>query len=156
MGYCRIVYDSTPCTRCGGSGNYSFNQMYGTVCFKCRGSGSKTTKAGMVARAAVDDFFATFNRPASEVVAGDVIHDIFSRKRRCFRRVLAVRNVDANHTDIFFKEGHCSVYHDVATHRPPAGVLARFARSLHGCTVSEAPEETAKERRARQGRKAIV
>ena len=25
------------CSRCGGSGHYSYNQMYGTVCFKCNG-----------------------------------------------------------------------------------------------------------------------
>ena len=27
------------CTRCGGSGNYSFNLIRGTVCFLCEGSG---------------------------------------------------------------------------------------------------------------------
>ena len=27
------------CSRCGGSGHYSYNPMYGTVCFSCRGSG---------------------------------------------------------------------------------------------------------------------
>lgn len=26
-----------PCTRCGGSGNYSYNPMYGRTCFKCNG-----------------------------------------------------------------------------------------------------------------------
>lgn len=28
------------CTRCGGSGNYSFNLIRGTVCFGCNGAGS--------------------------------------------------------------------------------------------------------------------
>lgn len=27
------------CSRCGGSGHYSFNLIHGTVCFKCRGDG---------------------------------------------------------------------------------------------------------------------
>ena len=27
-----------PCSRCGGSGHYSYNMMHGSVCFKCRGS----------------------------------------------------------------------------------------------------------------------
>lgn len=29
---------TVPCSRCGGTGHYSFNQMDGTRCFKCRGS----------------------------------------------------------------------------------------------------------------------
>lgn len=32
------------CGRCGGSGHYSYNLMYGTVCFGCRGSGKKACK----------------------------------------------------------------------------------------------------------------
>lgn len=31
------------CTRCNGTGSYSFNPMYGTVCFKCWGSGKQAT-----------------------------------------------------------------------------------------------------------------
>ena len=27
------------CSRCGGSGNYSYNPMNGTTCFKCNGLG---------------------------------------------------------------------------------------------------------------------
>jgi hypothetical protein len=30
------------CTRCGGSGHYSYCQMHGTTCFKCGGSGAQT------------------------------------------------------------------------------------------------------------------
>jgi len=32
----KMGYTKT-CPRCGGTGNYSFNQMYGTTCFKCGG-----------------------------------------------------------------------------------------------------------------------
>lgn len=27
------------CPRCGGTGHYSYNPMYGTMCFKCEGIG---------------------------------------------------------------------------------------------------------------------
>lgn len=27
------------CPRCGGTGHYSYNPMYGTMCFKCEGVG---------------------------------------------------------------------------------------------------------------------
>ncbi len=30
------------CSRCNGSGEYSFSQKYGTVCFKCGGTGKKS------------------------------------------------------------------------------------------------------------------
>jgi hypothetical protein len=36
----RLGYTDT-CSRCGGSGHYSYNVIDGTVCFGCRGSGSK-------------------------------------------------------------------------------------------------------------------
>lgn len=34
-----------PCSRCGGSGNYSWCAMYGTVCFGCKGTKFKAAKA---------------------------------------------------------------------------------------------------------------
>lgn len=30
---------TTECSRCGGSGQYSFCPQYGTTCFKCQGTG---------------------------------------------------------------------------------------------------------------------
>lgn len=32
------------CSRCGGSGHYSYNRMYGTTCFKCNGRGQQAPK----------------------------------------------------------------------------------------------------------------
>jgi hypothetical protein len=37
------------CSRCGGSGHYSYCQMYGTVCFGCRGKKVVLSKRGQVA-----------------------------------------------------------------------------------------------------------
>lgn len=46
---------SPVCGRCGGSGSYSFNQIDGSVCYGCRGSGHKTPAKrdmkGILARA---------------------------------------------------------------------------------------------------------
>lgn len=42
-------FESKPCGRCGGSGNHSYCQMYGTTCFECRGKGKVYTKRGSVA-----------------------------------------------------------------------------------------------------------
>lgn len=45
-----IKYESEPCSRCGGSGNYSYNQIDGTRCFKCRGCGVQYTRRGKAAQ----------------------------------------------------------------------------------------------------------
>lgn len=33
-----------PCSRCGGSGRYSFNLIHGTKCYGCNGTGKQKTK----------------------------------------------------------------------------------------------------------------
>lgn len=42
-------FESETCSRCGGSGNYSYCEMYGTTCFKCGGSGRMLTVRGRAA-----------------------------------------------------------------------------------------------------------
>ncbi len=41
--------ETAVCSRCGGSGRYSYCTMYGSVCFGCSGSGKKYTKRGYAA-----------------------------------------------------------------------------------------------------------
>jgi hypothetical protein len=45
------AYETTPCGRCGGGGNYSYCQMYGTRCFGCAGKGMVYTKRAEAAMA---------------------------------------------------------------------------------------------------------
>lgn len=45
------AFESETCSRCAGSGQYSYCQMYGTTCFKCRGKGRTYTKRAEVALA---------------------------------------------------------------------------------------------------------
>lgn len=42
-------FETVTCSRCGGSGHYSYCQMHGTTCFKCGGTGKQLTKRGQVA-----------------------------------------------------------------------------------------------------------
>ncbi len=46
----QVQYEREPCTRCHGSGNYSYCQSHGTRCFKCGGTGKQLTKRGRAAR----------------------------------------------------------------------------------------------------------
>jgi hypothetical protein len=45
------AFETSTCTRCGGSGRYSYCQSYGDRCFKCAGSGKQFTKRGAAANA---------------------------------------------------------------------------------------------------------
>lgn len=58
------------CSRCGGSGEYSFCQMYGTRCFKCGGKGKVMSVRG---KAANDYLIRLRSKPASDVRPGDRI-----------------------------------------------------------------------------------
>jgi hypothetical protein len=58
------------CSRCGGSGHYSYCQRFGTTCFKCSGRKEVYTKRGAAALAYLKSLRS---RPASEVKIGDQI-----------------------------------------------------------------------------------
>lgn len=44
-------WEKTTCSRCAGSGHYSYCEMYGTTCFKCGGKKTVLTKRGAAALA---------------------------------------------------------------------------------------------------------
>ncbi len=58
------------CTRCGGSGNYSYCSAYGTTCFKCAGAKKMYTKRGAAARAYLTKLRS---RKARDLKVGDKI-----------------------------------------------------------------------------------
>lgn len=45
----KTSFETETCSRCHGSGNYSFNIEYGDRCFKCGGRGNTLTKRGEMA-----------------------------------------------------------------------------------------------------------
>lgn len=65
-----LLFESKPCSRCGGSGHYSYCQSYGTRCFKCAGRCETLTKRGAVAQAA---FSASLRAPASMIEPGAIV-----------------------------------------------------------------------------------
>jgi hypothetical protein len=67
-----FIFESETCGRCGGSGHYSYCQMYGTTCFKCCGKKETLTKRGAAAQAY---FTQLCSKRADEIVAGDKILD---------------------------------------------------------------------------------
>jgi hypothetical protein len=63
-------YETETCTRCSGSGHYSYNQMTGTRCFKCGGSGLQYTKRGEATKQFAESIMAVLG---SDIKVGDVI-----------------------------------------------------------------------------------
>lgn len=77
------LFEHAVCSRCGGSGEYSFNQIHGTRCYGCGGSGYKLTKRGRAAQSYLD---ALRKKPVEDVKVGDLIlFDMFFQ--RAFLRV---------------------------------------------------------------------
>lgn len=74
------IKTAVPCARCQGSGQYSFNPVDGTVCYGCRGTGTRyvnlarvaQTRARRVARdarrAAYHDAFRTFTHTYAQTL----------------------------------------------------------------------------------------
>ena len=50
-----MEYEKETCGRCGGSGQYSYNQIDGSRCYGCGGSGQRLTKRGAAAKAKADE-----------------------------------------------------------------------------------------------------
>jgi hypothetical protein len=66
----KLLFENEMCSRCGGSGQYSYCQSYGTRCFKCHGDTVTLTKRGMAAQRW---FNAKKMKPAREAKVGDKI-----------------------------------------------------------------------------------
>ena len=64
------LFESKVCTRCGGTGNFSFCLRYGSTCFKCHGAGDVLTKRGAAAQKYLNELRT---KKASDFVVGDVI-----------------------------------------------------------------------------------
>lgn len=64
------LFEHETCTRCCGTGHYSYNSISGTKCFKCHGRKFSLTKRG---RAAQDFLDELRKRPAAEIKVGDLV-----------------------------------------------------------------------------------
>lgn len=67
-----ISYEKTTCSRCGGTGTYSYCQMWGTTCFGCKGKRIVTSARGRIAANAFDaERLAVSGRLIDTVQVGD-------------------------------------------------------------------------------------
>lgn len=90
----RISYDSETCTRCGGSGHYSYNRVDGTTCFKCKGSGAQLTPRGKAALAFADSLL---NRKIEELAGEDRFQYLDAIRGRRYSGCTAVEVASFSH-----------------------------------------------------------
>ncbi len=65
-----LGFEIQTCSRCGGSGSYSYNMMHGSRCYGCSGTGKVFTKRGSMAYAR---FQENLKKPVSAVQVGDFV-----------------------------------------------------------------------------------
>ncbi len=86
------LFESEVCSRCCGTGHYSFNLISGTRCFGCGGVGHKLTKRGQAAQTYLNELRQA---KVSELKVGDLIrfdlHTVF-----CFERITAIEPSENN------------------------------------------------------------
>jgi hypothetical protein len=76
-----LTFETDTCGRCGGTGQHSYNQLHGSVCYGCGGKKVAHTKAGAKAKKAYYGFLQ--DRLAvrvSDVVVGQLIKPNVDKK----------------------------------------------------------------------------
>ena len=73
----KLAFEKTTCSRCNGTGRYSFNLMHGNVCFGCSGTKTQITANGKRAQKAYSAALAKNQALAGDLRVGDIIrrHD---------------------------------------------------------------------------------
>lgn len=66
----KTLFETETCSRCGGSGKYSYCERFRDVCFKCHGDTFTLTKRGRIAQQFYIDLCTVL---ITEVKVGDVI-----------------------------------------------------------------------------------
>ncbi|MFI0967142.1 hypothetical protein ACH4S8_38010 [Streptomyces sp. NPDC021080] len=94
-----INFETTECSRCGGTGHHQYNQITGTVCFQCLGTKTVLTRRGRLARERYDEAMAArLAVPVVDLQPGDLVWAHYSTysgytpvdSRKAWRRVKAV------------------------------------------------------------------
>jgi hypothetical protein len=144
----KIVYEKTECSRCGGCGHYSYNQMTGSTCFKCQGSGTQLTRNGRAAMKKVREFLDANYTVAARDLVNYIGRQIMTTTG--YRTVVAIvdkRDADGNKkyaTDYMVetpKCGYCCSPDDTYRVRPTTeqfnNEVVPYARRFKGAEIIE-------------------
>lgn len=79
------VFEHETCSRCCGSGQYSFNLMHGSRCYGCAGTGYKLTKRGRAAQQFLNEMRKI---PVKNFQIGDLIR--FDGTSSKFEKIVSI------------------------------------------------------------------
>lgn len=101
-------FEIQTCTRCGGCGRYSYNQMDGDRCYGCGGTGKQYTNRAKAARAKREELQT---RPVADVKAGEFVwYDPYPMGGKAgWTRILAIRSDDLNADRMTFDTKRCHI-----------------------------------------------
>ena len=68
-----LIFENEVCGRCGGTGEYSYNQIDGSRCFGCNGKKVRLTKRGVAAQSY---FKELCTKPIAEIAIGDLVYGL--------------------------------------------------------------------------------
>jgi len=111
----QTLFESAYCTRCGGSGKFSFNLINGDRCFGCGGQGVQLTKRGKAAKAF---YIESQQVSVADLKPGMFVWDDFPGKTPKFLEVLSV----AQSRSCSIVNGERIPYIDIVTRRGTHGV----------------------------------
>jgi len=78
------LFEHMTCRRCGGPGSFSYNQVHGTVCYGCGGSGYGLTRRGTAAQAYLDSLRKV---RADSLKVGDFVYADSVFAKAAFKRI---------------------------------------------------------------------
>lgn len=99
------TFETVECSRCNGSGKFSWNARTGSTCFKCSGQGRTLTKKGAAAQKYAETLC---EKLISEVVVGDFIR-IDSITHRYFGKVVEISEPRVISTSNITGEEHMGI-----------------------------------------------
>lgn len=145
----RIRFETTECTRCLGSGTYSYNVMYGRMCFKCKGKKTILTANGARARGFyMDNVTAVRRGTASMVEVGDLVNvtwDYLGTLYTGHRRITSVTVSESGRIVFGFMANDCeretSMLPDAVVSRKQPEyeekIMIETAKRFKGATLEE-------------------
>lgn len=117
------TFETQTCGRCGGTGNYSYCQMYGTTCFGCSGAKIVYTKRGQEAKRF---FEASCSKFASEFKVGEVIKFDCYGQKSTFATITEIGTIDDGNK--WMKDGVWMDYFVIKTNK---GDIHTFPNSVY-------------------------
>lgn len=106
-------FETEECSRCRGTGKFSFCEMYADTCFKCRGQKVVLTARGLVAKNYLNELRTV---SVSQIPIGSKIV-VNSMSRRYFATVISI----CESGNKYMKEGQWHNYVEITTKHPKYG-----------------------------------